>query len=89
MEVMASIQFQDVTRQQVEHVMGALDHLASHLATLEQQLNNPSTLVAFKPLAQHLEEMFDGYVMDRQRDQHNLAMGTTTSSASGSRVELF
>ncbi len=89
MEVMASIQFQDVTRQQVEHVMGALDHLASHLATLEQQLNNPSTLVAFKPLAQHLEEMFDGYVMDRQRDQHNLPMGTTTSSASGSRVELF
>ncbi len=90
MEVMASIQFQDVTRQQVEHVMGALEHLSSHLAVLEQLLNSPNEPINFRPLALHLDEMFDGYVMDRQRDQHNQAMGTNTSpSGPRPKVEFF
>lgn len=103
MEVMASIQFQDVTRQQVEHVMSALHRLDSHLGLLLQRLNDPSATLDIKPLATHLDEMFDGYVMDKQRDQHSRAAsgatswatsGATTSSsyvnnAGGSKVELF
>ena len=90
MEVMASIQFQDVTRQQVEHVMGALHRLDSHLAILLKQLNDPSSVVEFKPLATHLNEMFDGYVMDAQRNQHAQATGSrATASNGGSKVELF
>jgi len=92
MEVMASIQFQDVTRQQVEHVMGALQRLDDHFATLRQQLNDPESQVQFKPLAEHLNEMFDGYVMDQQRGQHTRALGgnaTSSSSGSGPKVELF
>ena len=90
MEVMASIQFQDVTRQQVEHVMAALDRLNDHFAQLQRQLANPENLVQFKPLAEHLNEMFDGYVMDQQRGQHAQALsGKSTSSGSGPKVELF
>ncbi len=92
MEVMASIQFQDVTRQQVEHVMGALQRLDDHFANLRQQLNDPESKVQFKPLAEHLNEMFDGYVMDQQRGQHTQALGGKTTSSgggSGSKVELF
>jgi methyl-accepting chemotaxis protein len=95
MEVMASIQFQDVTRQQVEHVMGALQRLDDHFANLRQQLNEPGSQVDFKPLAEHLNEMFDGYVMDQQRGQHTQALGGKASAesggqnGSGSKVELF
>ena len=90
MEVMASIQFQDVTRQQVEHAMKALDRLEAHLAILLQQLNDPETQVAFKPLTEHLKEMFDGYVMDQQRNQHSKALGNSTpASGGGPKVELF
>jgi len=98
MEVMASIQFQDVTRQQVEHVMSALHRLDTHLALLLQQLNDPSAAVNIKPLAQHLNEMFDGYVMDKQRNQHSQAFASGASSRGGNnggnsgggpKVELF
>jgi methyl-accepting chemotaxis protein len=92
MEVMASIQFQDVTRQQVEHVMGALQRLDDHFANLRRQLNEPESQVQFKPLAEHLNEMFDGYVMDQQRGQHTQALsGSATSDGGGSgpKVELF
>jgi methyl-accepting chemotaxis protein len=90
MEVMASIQFQDVTRQQVEHVMGALDRLAAHLVLLQEQLTDPDVEVPFKPLAAHLNEMFDGYVMDKQRNQHAQAIGNNApSSGGGAKVELF
>ena len=90
MEVMASIQFQDVTRQQVEHAMKALDRLEAHLAILLQQLNDPRSQVSFKPLAEHLKEMFDGYVMDQQRNQHSKALGNSApASGGGPKVELF
>jgi methyl-accepting chemotaxis protein len=90
MEVMASIQFQDVTRQQVEHAMKALDRLEAHLAILLLQLNEPGTQVAFKPLAEHLKEMFEGYVMDQQRNQHSKALGNSApASGGGPKVELF
>jgi methyl-accepting chemotaxis protein len=90
MEVMASIQFQDVTRQQVEHAVKALDRLEAHFAILLLQLNDPKTKVAFKPLTAHLEEMFDGYVMDQQRSQHTKALGKSASaSGGGPKVELF
>jgi methyl-accepting chemotaxis protein len=94
MDVMASIQFQDVTRQQVEHVLQAMDRLNNHLALLRQCLNEPDRPCDIKPLAQHLDELFDGYVMDSQRDRHNQAINRQTpalssGSGSGPKVELF
>jgi methyl-accepting chemotaxis protein len=92
MEVMASIQFQDVTRQQVEHVLSALDRLNGHVALLRRQLAEPETRLQFKPLATHLNEMFDDYVMDQQRGQHIQALGgkaAASDAGGGPKVELF
>lgn len=90
MEVMASIQFQDVTRQQVEHVTRALDRLEGHLETLRQRLRQPEADIRFTPLASHLNDMFDGYVMEQQRSKHTLALGNAPATASdGPKVELF
>lgn len=90
MEVMASIQFQDVTRQQVEHVTRALDRLEGHLETLRQRLRQPEADIRFMPLASHLNDMFDGYVMEQQRSKHTLALGNTPATTNdGPKVELF
>ena len=90
MEVMASIQFQDVTRQQVEHVIAALQRLDAHFALLRQQLDDPATEVEFKQLATHLNEIFDGYVMQTQRNQHGQVVGTHAEAGeAGAKVELF
>jgi len=90
MDVMASIQFQDVTRQQVEHVLNAFDRLDEHIAILRRCLTEPDRQADIKPMKQHLDEMFNGYVMDSQRNQHNHALDRgITSSGAGPRIELF
>ncbi len=91
MEVLASIQFQDVTRQQVEHVLHGLERLDTHLGLMQRHLTEPEVNIEFKPLAEHLNEMFDGYVMDQQRHQHSAALGLSapTHSGNGPKVELF
>ena len=92
MAVMADIQFQDVTRQQVEHVLGAIGGLSGHLArmasVLDQEQEEAPVLV---PLDDMLDEMFSGYVMDGQRDAHAAALGNASPAASsrGPKIELF
>lgn len=92
MDVMADIQFQDVTRQQVEHVTGAVERVSEHLATMAEILDQsqPEAPV-LTPLESMLDEMFSGYVMDDQRDAHAAALGrsSTAASTSGKKIELF
>jgi methyl-accepting chemotaxis protein len=90
MDVMATIQFQDVTRQQIEHVLHALDLLEEHMQSLHKGLLAPDETLAITPLSQHLETMFDNYVMDSQRSQHNQAIQRSSPGfGSGPKVELF
>ena len=91
MSAMASVQFQDVTRQQMEQVIDALKRLDSHATLLAgrlAQLEDPHFVL--QPLAEHLDQLYSSYVMDAQRDRHN---GATNSGAaapkSGPRIELF
>ncbi|KAF7597950.1 chemotaxis protein [Candidatus Dactylopiibacterium carminicum] len=90
MDVMADIQFQDVTRQQVEHVLGALDRLGEHFSQLERLLAsgdvNPDELHS---LARHLDEMYAGYVMAEQRNSHESALGRQGAVETVRRIELF
>lgn len=93
MDVMADIQFQDVTRQQVEHVVGAMDGLAEHLAQMATSLDQScSEVPPLRPLGERLDEMFSGYVMEGQRDAHSAALGRSAPPASGGggkKIELF
>ncbi|MCK6438304.1 methyl-accepting chemotaxis protein [Rivihabitans pingtungensis] len=87
MDTLASVQFQDVTRQQLEHVGAALRRLDSHAELLAERLrafDNPHA--DFTPLAEHLSAMFDQYVMSQQRA---LKDGSTSQDSDGPKVELF
>ena len=77
MDALASIQFQDVTRQQVEQVNSALDRLGSHAKMLADRLerfDDPNLKIT--PLTQHLDEIYGSYVMSSQRKSHDQALNT-------------
>lgn len=93
LDALASVQFQDVTRQQIEQVVGALTRLGEHTSTLASMLDEPDDGCEppeIDPLTAQLDRLFASYVMDQQRVSHQAATGTKASaSARGASVELF
>ena len=92
MEALASVQFQDVTRQQIAQVIDALDRLDGHVALLAERLDQfDDPAFELRPLTKHLDEIYSRYVMVSQRDTHHNALGDGKSGAggSGAKVELF
>ncbi len=93
METLASVQFQDVTRQQIEHTAESLRRLDEHLAQLADRLTqaeNPD--FRYTPLAERLDEIYSRYVMDQQRQTHQAALhqpGGRAASGGGAKIELF
>lgn len=95
MSALASVQFQDVTRQQIEQVIDALNRLDGHATMLGDrlhQLEDPHFLL--QPLSAHLDQIYSNYVMDSQRDVHNSAHHSATGSGAkagkaGPKIELF
>ena len=91
-QAMSSVQFQDVVRQQLEHVSHAVTRLDTHLRELAGVLRNPDSATFPEPVSRQLDSMFDGYVMDKQREVHNRSTGSNSrpaSSDSGPKIELF
>lgn len=91
-EAQASVQFQDVTRQQIEHVIEALQQLDVHAEALAGclQTEHPAP-GAYEPLSQQLEKLYSRYVMEQQRASHDASLQRQSASvaATGPRVELF
>jgi methyl-accepting chemotaxis protein len=91
MSALASVQFQDVTRQQIEQVIDALNRLDGHAAMLADrlgQLEDPH--FTLQPLSEHLDQIYSNYVMDSQRDTHNSATGSGgTTVKAAPKIELF
>ncbi len=90
--MLSELQFQDITRQQVEHVKVALDALDQCVAQVCEQL--PQALVqplAMNRLTQALESLFAGYAMDSQRQAHQSVTGAGVAEATSARpkIELF
>ncbi|MDD5176236.1 MAG: methyl-accepting chemotaxis protein [Sterolibacterium sp.] len=91
---LASVQFQDVTRQQIEQVIDALNRLDSHSGLLAERLDQiDDPHFQFKPLTEHLDQMYGNYVMSSQRDSHHAAMGNAPpqgdKDAARPKIELF
>lgn len=85
-DTLASVQFQDVTRQQIEQVVGGIDRLNSHAGSLAGVLEGgagaaPQDTVV--PLSEQLDHVFSNYVMDQQRDAHKRAAGTAERASTG------
>ena len=93
MDVMASVQFQDVTRQQIEQVIDAvnrLEHCTNMLVDRLERFDEPD--VEMKPLSEHLEEIYSSYVMDSQRELHHASTHTSAPAKTSSappKIELF
>lgn len=92
MDALASVQFQDVTRQQIEHTVDAMVRLDEHMSTLAARMeSSDGPDLAYAPLAEHLEQIYSRYVMDQQRQSHDTAIGRASSPADGAnpKIELF
>ncbi|MBS0369379.1 MAG: chemotaxis protein [Proteobacteria bacterium] len=96
METMASVQFQDVTRQQVGHVIEALERLDEHVLKLSACLNGSAAISDIPAMTEQIDRLFESYVMEREREEHARRSGIAlprSSSASaggdGPAVELF
>jgi methyl-accepting chemotaxis protein len=93
MDALASVQFQDVTRQQIEHTVESLTRLDEHLGVLAERLEQSEDPgFTYAPLAHHLDEIYSRYVMDQQREAHATAVGSRPGAAAGAsnnKIELF
>jgi len=92
MDALASVQFQDITRQQIEQVIGAIARLDQHAAVLAQRLvATGGGDYQYTPLAEHLDQIYASYVMDTQRRSHDQALSTTAEAAGdpAPKIELF
>ena len=98
LEAQASIQFQDVNRQQIELVIAALQQIDEHAGMLADRLHaRDDDQFAYTPIASHLDTLYSGYVMEQQRSTHQRASGAPppadpgqrTGAAASARIELF
>ena len=92
LEAQASVQFQDVSRQQIEQVSQALVQLDQHAMLLADRLHAyEDANFTYTPIAQHLEALYGRYVMEQQRTTHDnsLKRSSAAPAAAQSRVELF
>jgi len=90
-EAMGKIQFQDVIRQRVEQVQGAMNELNDHLQNMADQLVDkpwdPTTMVH---LRERLEQQVSNYVMKSQLETHQTVTGKSADSGQDRpSIELF
>lgn len=90
-DAMGSIQFQDITRQKVEHVVKILESMTSTLMRFDTCFTDEgidSQLVS--NIILETESLFDTYVMNDQREAHKSSVGTAREQeAALPEIELF
>lgn len=89
-DLLANLQFQDVTRQQVEHVVGTMTAMDDHNAALQRFLLSGGSADSVPRIQPLLDQMYGTYVMDSQRSTHAASTGGAgDASAGGLLIELF
>ena len=97
MDILASVQFQDITRQQIEQVVDALRRLDGHAEILARRLrSSEQSAFEYTPLAKDLDAIYEKYVMEKQRFSHTRALKVEAAGESGAstvgggkKIELF
>jgi len=93
MEMIATIQFQDITRQQLGSVNNILAHVNEHFDEVLTAWDDNDALVNMQALSS--SELFDQYVMDGQRQAHHRTLqGSSDHDEEGAPsaaadIELF
>jgi len=102
---MASVQFQDITRQQVEQVIEAISRIDEHTQSIAGVLQRGEDFAdadpEIKPLENEFEALYSSYVMDQQREVHERTLAghsgkpikppqaSPPKSVASNNVELF
>ena len=99
METLSSVQFQDVTRQQIEHVIFALSRMDDHARLLAKRLLVSETAgmddIELRTITDQLEDIYSSYVMQTQRSDHQSVVqvdkpnDSEPAAGGGSKIELF
>lgn len=86
LELLANIQFQDITRQQMDQVQKTLWQVDNYIASLLDYINNPESCGCIDDMPNlEVDKMhFEHYTMEKQRDIHNQ---TTGHQAAGKKAE--
>ncbi len=88
--LLAHLQFQDVTRQQVEHVVTALVEFDRHNSELQRYLLGAQPPDALPQIQHVLDQMYGTYVMELQRSSHSAAIIDDAGAAPAAPlIELF
>lgn len=88
--LLANLQFQDVTRQQLEHVGRAMTQIDAFNDSLRSFLLGTHDAEEVPQIAPLLEQLYGSYVMARERSTHQAVLGETVgTSADGPVIELF
>lgn len=88
-ELMASIQFQDIIRQQLNSLTTTSAMVDEHIESVRRVLGNLSDDLNIHSLSEKLKDTYDRYVMAQQRNAHLQAEGSDATEAEGLRIELF
>ena len=94
MDALASVQFQDITRQQIEQIIQGIEHIDAHrlsiASALEKAESDGEATPFIKPLKDEFENLYANYVMDSQRQVHEHTLNGAVKTTSKTRnVELF
>ena len=100
METLSSVQFQDITRQQLEQIIHGIQKIDAHrkalAGALERLDEHANTDPVIAPLKDEFGELYANYVMHRQRDIHERALSGTPATlakekthAAAKKIELF
>jgi methyl-accepting chemotaxis protein len=89
MEVMASIQFQDVTRQQLESLAMSSEMVDNHITDMRRMLSDLTAEFDAGHFLDMLRETYDRYVMIQQRNAFNEVTGKAVQEDVGLKIELF
>lgn len=89
-EALGNMQFQDISRQQLESVQHLFDELIAHFRQLSDQLDNsPDQPILLPALEMLLESHRERYVMQQQQETHNDVLGKPKTNDSQPAIELF
>jgi methyl-accepting chemotaxis protein len=89
MDIMGSVQFQDIIRQQLEQLERMATTIGEHIEAVGRMLENSHEYIGEMTLEQKIEKLFSGYVTADQRDVHLEATRKPVKKEAHSLVELF
>lgn len=88
--VQTILQFQDIARQEIEHAVGGLDNLEEYARLLSVHAYGDVPIEQVDDGLTTLDQIFDHYVMDRQRRVHHEATCShAAESVEAPAIELF